>query len=68
MHECCMFCHLHTCAHSGDVDTSDVKELQDAITITGLSGRTLKLGEWAKDLKEIHIGIKRAYELFPGMK
>jgi tripeptidyl-peptidase-2 len=55
------------CTHSGDVDTSDVKELKDAMIITGLSGRTLKLGEWAKDLKEIHLGIKRAYELFPGM-
>jgi tripeptidyl-peptidase-2 len=53
------------CTGSGDVDTSEVKEIKDS-SIKGLSGRTLKLGEWAKDLKEVHLGIKRAYELLPG--
>jgi len=53
------------CTGSGDVDTSDVKELKDGITITGLTGRTLTLGKWATGLKEVHLGIKMAYELFP---
>jgi len=53
------------CTGSGDVDTSDVKELKDGITMTGLTGRTLTLGKWATGLKEVHLGIKMAYELFP---
>jgi tripeptidyl-peptidase-2 len=54
------------CTGGGDVETSEVRELKGAKTVTGLSGRTLTLGAWSKDLKEVHLGIKRAFELFPG--
>jgi tripeptidyl-peptidase-2 len=54
------------CTGGGDVDTSEVKELKGATMITGLTGRMLKLGAWATGLKEVHIGIKRAFELMPG--
>eukprot|EP00961_Rhodomonas_salina_P010393 139301-Rhodomonas_salina.3 len=53
------------CTGDGDVDMSEVKELKDATSITGLTGRVLKLGAWAEGLKEVRLGIKRGFELFP---
>jgi len=43
------------CTGSGDVEMREVKELKGATEVLGLSGRTLKLGAWAKDLKEVLI-------------
>ena len=52
------------CTGSGDVDISEVREIeQGATSITGLSGRTLKIGQWS--CSRLHLGMKRAYELFP---
>ncbi|MFT4691916.1 MAG: tripeptidyl-peptidase-2 [Limisphaerales bacterium] len=51
---------------SGDVDTSTVVKAKDG-QITGLTGRTLKLNpDWKPAQEEFHIGIKRAFELYPG--
>jgi len=33
--------------------------------IDGLSGRTVKLGEWAKDIKSLKLGAVRLYDLLP---
>ncbi|KAI7869183.1 hypothetical protein BDF14DRAFT_1785690 [Spinellus fusiger] len=58
------------CTGGGDVDTSTVvKAVSDENNrayIKGLSGRTLYIDpEWKCPLGEYHVGIKRAYELFP---
>ncbi|EKX54447.1 tripeptidyl peptidase II [Guillardia theta CCMP2712] len=54
------------CTGSGDVDTSEVVELKEGeTTITGLSGRTLNLGSRTCPSGKFHLGLKRAYELFP---
>jgi len=38
----------------------------DSRQLTGLSGRQLKLSEdWKNPANRWHLGIKRAYELFP---
>jgi tripeptidyl-peptidase-2 len=51
---------------SGDVDTSAVVEAQDG-AITGLTGRTLQVDpNWSNPTDKYHVGLKRAYELFPG--
>ena len=51
---------------SGDVDTSAEREAKDG-TLTGLTGRTLKLGgDWQNPGGKWRVGIKAAYELFPG--
>ncbi|XP_077513162.1 tripeptidyl-peptidase II isoform X1 [Amblyomma americanum] len=50
---------------AGDVDTSKVVEIQDG-TITGLSGRKLKVPEsWSNPSGKFHVGLKCAYELYP---
>ena len=52
---------------SGDVDTSTVRTLREDGTIEGLSGRSLTPGDdWRKGSGEYHLGLKPAYELFPG--
>ncbi len=58
------------CTGAGDVETTDVRELAEGTavkdsTIKGLSGRTLKLGDWSIPSRKIQIGLKRAYEIFP---
>ncbi|KAI8983667.1 hypothetical protein BDB01DRAFT_850343 [Pilobolus umbonatus] len=57
------------CTGAGDIDTSRVvKPTVDngKKTITGLSGRTLMIDDgWTNPSNEYHIGLKRAYELFP---
>ncbi|KAI8969157.1 hypothetical protein BDF20DRAFT_826714 [Mycotypha africana] len=57
------------CTGGGDVDTSKVvkAKVEDGKkVIEGLSGRKLILGDdWKNPSDEYHIGLKRAYELFP---
>ncbi len=51
---------------SGDVDTS-VTLQSDAGVLQGLSGRSLKIHpEWVNPTGIFHLGIKRAWDLFPG--
>jgi tripeptidyl-peptidase-2 len=67
---------LVDCTGSGDVDVSTVVTVNDQYQVPGLSGRTLQLDKnWWKlkeqeqgpgqPLPSVHLGIKRAYELFP---
>ena len=59
---------LVDCTGSGDVDTSKEAVPTDG-ELTGLSGRKLKVPEAWPALKEgakYHLGLKRAYELYPG--
>ncbi len=51
---------------SGDVDTSHVVQAKDG-TLAGLSGRALALDPaWTCPSGEYHLGLKPAYELYPG--
>jgi len=51
---------------SGDVDTSMVRTAEDGVLV-GLSGRALKMDPaWSNPTGQYHVGLKRAYELFPG--
>lgn len=51
---------------SGDVDTSEIVEVSDAGTVTGLSGSELTLPEdFTNPTGEFRIGLKPAAELFP---
>eukprot|EP00053_Salpingoeca_punica_P021126 m.212682 g.212682 ORF g.212682 m.212682 type:complete len:1376 (-) comp21170_c0_seq1:295-4422(-) len=51
---------------SGDVDTSTILTMSSDRTITGLSGRTLKIPEsWNCPSGVFHVGLKAVYELFP---
>jgi tripeptidyl-peptidase-2 len=53
---------------SGDVDTSKEVTVDESFEVTGLSGRTLKLGsDWGISAGgKVRVGVKRAFELFPG--
>ena len=58
---------------SGDVDTSTVVKIEEKTEdngrkeIKGKSGRLLTIpGDWENPSGEWHIGIKAAFELFPG--
>lgn len=51
---------------SGDVDTSVVRKPNEKKEVVGLTGRSLRIPlEWNNPSAEYHVGIKRAYELFP---
>ena len=55
------------CTGGGDIDTSHTCTLTDSV-LTGLSGRTLTLpAGWPpiKDGTKYHLGVKRAFELWP---
>jgi tripeptidyl-peptidase II len=50
------------------VDTSTVVEANEDGSLTGLTGRTLKLNPaWVNPSGKWHLGIKRAFELYPNM-
>jgi tripeptidyl-peptidase-2 len=54
------------CTGSGDVETIDVREVQQGVlTLVGLSGRTLTLGQWSCPSGKYHLGLKRLFDLFP---
>ncbi len=51
---------------SGDVDTSTVRKVKDG-KVEGLTGRTIAIPpDWKCPKGEVRLGIKRAYELYPG--
>jgi len=59
------------CTGSGDVDTttkaSHTTDESGGRTLQGLTGRTLKLNPaWNNPSGEWRLGVKRAFELFPG--
>jgi hypothetical protein len=55
------------CTGSGDVDTSYTTTAEDGY-VQGLSGRRLKLNpSWSNPSGVWHLGLKHAFELFPGM-
>jgi hypothetical protein len=52
---------------SGDVNTSTVVKASSGHTIRGKSGKTLQLNPgWKNPSGEWHVGMKAAYELYPG--
>lgn len=51
---------------SGDVDTTTVVELTDDGLIPALSGREIIPPEWPNPTGEYRVGLKAAFELFPG--
>ena len=54
------------CTGSGDVDTTTVVDVGEDGTFTGISGRTIRVNsEWVNPTGKYHIGIKRAYEIYP---
>jgi tripeptidyl-peptidase-2 len=56
------------CSGSGDVDTSTVVETGEDGTLDGLTGRKLRLNpDWVNPSGKWHLGVKRAYELYPNL-
>lgn len=56
------------CTGDGDVAMDKVVTFDyatNATTVKGLSGRTLTLGDWAKDATELRLGAVRLFELLP---
>jgi tripeptidyl-peptidase II len=49
---------------NGNVSTIIVRKANGK-TLTGLTGRTLKLGDWENPKQEYHLGMKAAYDFFP---
>ena len=57
------------CTGAGDVDTRTTAAAAEDGTLKGLTGRTLKLpASWPtiKPGEKYHLGLKRAFELYPG--
>ena len=56
------------CTGGGDIDTSKKeasREEDGGVVLNGLSGRTLKLGEWARGTSEFRVGATRLLALLP---
>jgi hypothetical protein len=53
------------CTGGGDIDTQTVAARQPDGTVTGLSGRTLRLGSWAEGAAEMRLGAVRLFSLLP---
>jgi hypothetical protein len=56
------------CTGGGDIDTSKKeasREEDGGVVLNGLSGRTLKLGEWARGTSEFRMGATRLLALLP---
>lgn len=53
------------CTGGGDVDMSKKASRGDDGTVEGLSGRKLKLGDWANGVDEFRVGAVRLYSLLP---
>ena len=49
---------------SGDVELTGSHEAQNG-ELVGLTGRTLKLGEWKNPSGKYRLGMKRGYDIFP---
>jgi tripeptidyl-peptidase-2 len=49
----------------GDVDTTTVREAKGGV-LKGASGRLLKLGKHTNPTGTWHVGVKPAFEMFPG--
>ena len=55
--------HIIDCTGTGDVCGTQV--LVDNRSVKGLSGKELKLGEWAIKDNKVYLGLKNADDLFP---
>ena len=53
------------CTGGGDVDTSKVVKRNDDGTVTGTTGRRLRLGAWAEGVEEFRVGAVSLYSLLP---
>lgn len=58
--------YLVDCSGSGDVDTSKTANINADGTLTGLSGRTLKVNQnWDNADGTFRLGLKFGYDLYP---
>lgn len=53
------------CTGGGDIDTKTVAARLPDGSVTGLSGRTLRLGSWAESAAEMRLGAVRLFSLLP---